>query len=292
MTNDIRLIELYCAICQYYNTTLVWMAQRQSNNFCPQFTDEECITIYLWGIIQQKFEVKAIYQYILAYYSGWFPTLPSYQAFNKRIGYLADAFEVLADKLLQNTGIDPLVCDYLIDSMPIVVAGAKRSSSARSASEICNKGYCSSKDIFYYGVKLHVLSQSQHHALPIPAVIALSPASENDLPVGKRILNNARDIDVYADKMYIDTEWRSAMELNNNVSIITPIKLKKGQPKLSFFDSLYSSAVSSMRQPIESFFNWLQVRTHIQLASRVRSANGLLAFIYARIAVACLMFNC
>ena len=37
--------------------------QRQSNNFRPQFTDEECITVYLWDISQRRFEQKAICNY-------------------------------------------------------------------------------------------------------------------------------------------------------------------------------------------------------------------------------------
>jgi hypothetical protein len=291
MTNNIQLIELYCAICHHYNTTLVWEAQRQSNNFCPEFTDEECITIYLWGIIQQKFEVKAIYKFINDFYSQWFPKLPSYQAFNKRICYLADAFKILADIFLRDIGVNPEIKTYMIDSMPIIVAGAKRSSSAKVASEICNKGYCASKGLYYYGVKLHMLSQSQTHTLPIPSVMSVTPASENDLPAGKRILEDVFDIDVYADKMYKDTKWESDMLQNNNVSIFTPVKLRKGQKNLLYFDNLLSSAVSAVRQPIESFFNWLQVKTQIHLASKIRSLNGLLAFIYARISVACFSFN-
>ena len=40
--------------------------QRLSNNFRPKFTDEECMTIYLFGIAEGKFELKAIYEFIKA----------------------------------------------------------------------------------------------------------------------------------------------------------------------------------------------------------------------------------
>jgi hypothetical protein len=116
MQKDLQFIELYCAICEYYDTALVATAQRLSNNFCPKFTDEECITIYLWGITQQKYEAKAIYEYILDYYEGWFPNLPSYQAFNKRICNLADTFEALADILLKNMNLNPEITTCLTDS--------------------------------------------------------------------------------------------------------------------------------------------------------------------------------
>ena len=80
-----KLIRLYCAVCHHYNTTLVAHAQRQSNNFRPKFTDEECITILIWGISNRKFEVKACYEFIRDYYGEWFPDLPSCQDFNNRV---------------------------------------------------------------------------------------------------------------------------------------------------------------------------------------------------------------
>ncbi len=291
MPNEIHLIKLYCAICHHYDTVLVAAAQRQSNNSCPQFTDEECITIYIWGIIQQKFEAKAIYQYIRDNYASWFPKLPSYQAFNKRICYLADAFEMLVDVLLKSMDISPEVSTYLIDSMPIIVAGAKRSSSARVASEICNKGYCGSKGMYYYGVKLHLFAQSRYQTIPLPTAITVTQASENDLPVAKRMLYDVYNVNIFADKAYKESAWEVSLKQSNNVSILTPIKLNKGQKEFSYWQKMYSSAVSAVRQPIESFFNWLQTKTHINVASKVRSSNGLLSFVFARLAAACWLIN-
>jgi hypothetical protein len=37
----------------------------------------------------------------------------------------------------------------LIDSFPVITAGAKRSSRAKAAREFANKGYCASKGIYY-----------------------------------------------------------------------------------------------------------------------------------------------
>ena len=67
-------------------------------------------------------------------------------------------------------------------------------------------------------------------------------------------------------------------------------KRKKGQKKLSFWDGVYSAAISSVKQAIESLNNWIIDKTNIQRASKVRSAAGLFAFIFARIACAFLCF--
>jgi hypothetical protein len=286
-----KLIGLYCAVCHHYDTTLVVHAQRQSNNFRPQFTDEECIATYIWGICNRKFEVKACYAFIRDYYGEWFPDLPSCQAYNKRICYLSDTFKAFADVLLKGLGLDSSHSDFVNDSMPIVVAGSKRSGRAKVAQEICSKGYCASKDMWYYGLKIHTVAQCNYKALPTPVLMTVTKASEHDLPVAKEMLHGVRNIRLFGDTAFADKEWQGFMMAENNVEILTPIKRKKGQKKLSFWDGIYSTAISSIKQVIESFNNWLIEKTNIQRASKVRSSDGLRAFIFARLACAILCFN-
>ena len=290
MNKYLKLIELYCAVCDHYDNTLVVYAQRQSNNFCPKFIDSECIATYIWGICNQKFEVKACYEFIKDYYGDWFPDLPSYQAYSNRICYLADAFQELASILLCNLGFDASHSDYTMDSIPIVVAGSKRSSRAKTASDQCNKGYCASKEMYYYGIKLFILAQCNHKSMPTPSAMTTSKASEHDLNIAKEMLENANGIRVLCDMAFIDEEWQRRLLLENNVEILTPVKRKKGQKKLPFWDKLYSSAISSIKQAIESLNNWLIEKTNIQRASKVRSSAGLSSFIFARIACAFLCF--
>ena len=290
MIKHIQLISLYCAVCDHYNTSLVVHAQRQSNNFRPQFTDEECIVTYIWGIYNRKFEVKACYEFIVDYYGGWFPNLPSYQAYNNRICYLADTFKALASVLLCVLGLDASHADFLTDSIPIVVAGSKRSGTATTANELCNKGYCASKDMWYYGVKLHTVAQSNYKKMPTPAMMSVTKASEHDLPVAKEMLSDVFNIRLFGDSAFADKEWQASMFSENNVEIFTPVKRKKGQKKLEFWDGIYSAAVSSVKQAIESFNNWIIEKTNIQRASKVRSAAGLTSFIFARIACALFWF--
>ena len=51
-------------------------------------------------------------------------------------------------------------------------------------------------------------------------------------------------------------------------------------------DQLYSTAVATIRQPIESFFNWIEEKVKIQIASKVRSYNGLMVHVFGKLAVA------
>lgn len=80
--------------------------------------------------------------------------------------------------------------------------------------------------------------------------------------------------------------------------MLTPIKAIKNQPDClkkwdKAYNDLFSTAVSKVRQPIESLFNWLIEKTDIQKASKVRSTQGLLVYVFGRIAAAYmfLIFN-
>ncbi|GHU39668.1 hypothetical protein FACS1894105_14430 [Clostridia bacterium] len=101
------------------------------------------------------------------------------------------------------------------------------------------------------------------------------------------MLINVNNIDIYADKAYCDATWKADLK-ERNVCLTTPIKMNKGETEPDAIDEMYNSVIASIRQPIESFFSWLQRVTRIQIASSVRSTNGLRSFVFARLAVAAL----
>ncbi|PEN05455.1 hypothetical protein CRI93_13150 [Longimonas halophila] len=53
-----------------------------------------------------------------------------------------------------------------------------------------------------------------------------------------------------------------------------PDQKAKGQTRLAAADRLYSELVSRIRQPIESLFGWIEEKTGIQAASKVRATRG------------------
>ena len=136
-----NLIKLYCTVCDN-SSTIESVVQRQSNNFRPQFSDEECKTVYLWGISQRRFEKKTIYEYTRNHLREWFPKLPSYQAFSDRLNKLAPAFQALAEHWMYIIGVnlhEHMEC--IVDSCPIILAKGPRSGHAKVAQELCEKSY-------------------------------------------------------------------------------------------------------------------------------------------------------
>jgi hypothetical protein len=287
---EIKLIELYCLICHFYDTQSVLNQQRMSNNSKPAFTDQELVTCYFFGMLNNHYQQQEIYDYIVNHWRSAFPDLPTYQAFNNRLNNLATHFVVITDLLLseKHRFLAPNETeDSLIDSFPVMLKRGKNAKSGRVACEIADFGYCSSKDIYYHGVKLHNLAVRRTKTLPLPFQIFLSKASKHDLVAFKDVAPRVPTRNLFADKAYKDNELKLALE-ENGVTLLTPPKKKKNDLP-QFYEPLWSKFVSRFKQPIESFFNWLNEKTDYQNASKVRSKKGLLVHCYGKLAFACLL---
>ncbi|WP_299466601.1 transposase, partial [uncultured Microscilla sp.] len=247
-----KLIWLYCFISESYNSTLHWECQRTSNNYQPKFTDVEVLTVYLYGILEEnKHEIKDIHRHTQKHLLSWFPLLPGYANFNRRLNRLTSVLPLLTSLVLDCYWSADVEWDVSLgDAMPIVLAKAPRSGQAKVAPEICNKGYCASKSMYYYGVKLHTLAFRRPGKLPVPEYMDISPAASNDLTAMKPVLMELTDRNIFLDKAYC--HQKMAEELAEvDLNIFTPVKKKKGQQRLDAVDNLFSTAVSRVRQPIE-----------------------------------------
>lgn len=117
----------------------------------------------------------------------------------------------------------------IADSMPIMMAKEKRSSQAKVAPEFADKGYCSSKGVFFYGVKLHVVGGRQRGSVPLPECIGLTPGSENDLVALRCVLPTLEGGELYGDKAYSDGPMKERLCEEQDLDVLTPVKKKKGR---------------------------------------------------------------
>ena len=286
---ELKLIKLFVYICKHYDEFLWAYGERQSNNDEPAFSDVEVIVVYLWGVMRGYRKPKSIYQYTRDHLAPWFPTLPSYKNYVVRLNRLNGVFvPLLAQIQADFSQWEGGKIIKLIDSMPIIMAKAQRSGNAKVAPELANKGYNATKKTYYYGVKLHILGIRQPGALPLPDYIGVTAASEADINVRKEMAADLYETPIYADKAYID-EFLAQMLAEQGSPLKTPVKKKKGQKTLLLFQEAFSTWVSQMRQPIESLFNWIQEKTGIQIASQVRSTQGLLVHVFGKMVAAMLM---
>ena len=92
------IVRIYLFVCRHYRGRLAATVQRQSNNDQPDFTDEEVLTIYLFGLFKKRETVSEIHKYAEDHFSDWFPALPSYQSYNRRLNRLNAVFSPLAKR--------------------------------------------------------------------------------------------------------------------------------------------------------------------------------------------------
>src|SRR5690606_34449642 len=118
-----QLISLYVYICNEYKSHLVCYCLRMSNYADLSFSDEEVLTIYLFGVLDKHRTLKEIYGYADRHLRDWFPKLPSYTGFIQRINRIQDVFVPMIESLQSHLGG---VCEgqvfQLMDSMPIILA--------------------------------------------------------------------------------------------------------------------------------------------------------------------------
>ena len=118
-----QLISLYLFICKEYAHYLNGYCLRMSNYVSLTITDEEILTIYLFGLMSRQQKLTEIHDYALRHLKDWFPTLPSYVGFVQRIDRLQDVFIPLIEHLQARLPMDLQQTIYqLTDSMPIIMA--------------------------------------------------------------------------------------------------------------------------------------------------------------------------
>jgi hypothetical protein len=291
-----QLITVYLTTCKFFSQLSPYIFLKISPNSNPSFTDEEAISIYIFGILQNLKSLKSIHRFAKNFLSNWFPKLPSYEGFLYRINNLDKVFPELSKNLLQDekftqaqNNSESLV---VVDSLPIMMARNFRAHRCNTAKDIASIGYCSSKDTYYYGVKLHLIANHKSQALASPRLMKTTEARIHDLSAIKKELSSIKEVQILGDKAYGDLKTKKKLNRIGS-DLHTPVKLSKFKKTLTDDEKVYSKSVSSIRQSIEILFNWLIEASDIQIASKVRSSKGLLVHVYGRFS-ACLfryMFN-
>jgi Transposase DDE domain len=242
--------------------------------------------------LNEKYEKRQIHRFITRYWAEWFPRLPAYQTFCGRLNLLEQTFQSIGAELsahLRDTQIPEL--DHLIDSFPVRLAKTGHADSAKAAREIADLGYYAAKNTYFHGVRLHTIAMKRFARLPNPSQIWLCEASVDDSKAAREQFLRVPNTTLIADLAYPEAKLTESVK-NQNTRLLTGFKKPKGAD-LTRFEKYHNRLVSKFRQPIESLFNWIEEKTHIQIASKVRSANALMLHCWGKLAVAffLLVFN-
>jgi len=285
-----QLVTIYLYVCKHYQNHLWAYSQRMSNYADLSFSDEEVIALYLFGVIDKNKEIKKTYDYADRHLRHWFPLLPSYTAYVQRLNKVADVFAPLLEMIQQEQASKHQNKVWLVDSFPIALAQQGHRFKARVANELADAGYCSTKKLYYYGIRVHVVGRRQAGTLPSPEYIGVTGASHHDGKIFEHIRPELTDNELYGDKAYQRPDAEEVKEVQN-LTVLTPVKKQKGQQYLEPQDQWLSTAISRVRQPIETLFGWIEEKTGIECAGKVRSYNGLMVHVFGKLAAAMFFWN-
>ncbi len=289
---EVQLIFVYLTVCDFFSQATAKEKLRKSPNATPNFTDEEVFTIYIFGIISGYRTIKHMHQFAYVHLKQWFPYLPKYKAFNHRLNFIKYAFVEFSDEFIHTfrTKIHHPENLVVLDSMPIMLAKGSRSRRAKVAKNTANFGYCSSKKVYYHGIKFHLFADYVENSLPNPHLLNITGAKEHDLTAVKNLFTEFKNCKIIADKAYVDGELKNDLAAKD-IQLHTPVKLTKTKKELTEEESLYSKIVNSFRQQIEIFFSWIIAITGIQDGSKIRSENGLVVHTFGRFAAAMILLG-
>ena len=287
-----KLIELFLFVCQIYDTRSKTCFQRLSNNRNPRFTDQELVCIWFFAHLNGNFTKLQIYRFIENYWAAWFPHLPSYQTFCYRLNLLEPTFQSIGAELFARLRTEQTPeFDHLIDSFPVMLARHGHAYTGKVARELADVGYCAAKKTYFHGLRLHCIAMKRFGCLPSPSQIWLCAASHHDLTAAKEQHLELPGTPLIADLAYTEAEFELSLNRQNS-HLLVGRKKPKGQ-ELTAFDKYFNRLISKFRQPVESLFNWINEKTDLQTASKVRSTEALMLHCWGKLAVAffLLVFN-
>lgn len=242
----------------------------------PNFSDAEVLTCYCMGLRRGLRRVIDIHRLASCELAEWFPYLPCYEQFLRRLNRLGTFCRQMCEKKFNQNEESRTA----VDSTPVIIAEQARSGRARVAPNICDKGYNASKKKYFYGFKLHIGCHTKNSAPYSISFAEISPASTHDIQILKRTLREFKSNVIHGDKAY-QSKSLSKEAATLGKTIITPIKKLRGEKVQRLDIRLVNSLVSSTRQVVESAIGWINQRTGILRASHLRSSKGIIRHVYA-----------
>lgn len=227
---------------------------RTSPNDEPLFTDSEVITIALVGELAGYKSTNAWHNQVRKNYKKLFPDLCERTRYVRRLSNLTKAMEQIRQHVLFLMNVD-LSKLRVVDSFPVTVCHLRRvSSSSQPFDYWASFGYCASKKEFFYGFKVHMVTDTNG----IPVAYSLTPAHVHDTKGLAFLLQDMNVLDrllpelvsIFGDKGYVGEGFAHNIKLFFGVDILA-ISRDYDKDFLSPI-SAYNDLVSKGRKIIET----------------------------------------
>jgi hypothetical protein len=91
---------------------------------------------------------------------------------------------------------------------------------------LADSGYCSTKKLYDYGVRVHIKGRHQPGSLPIPEYIGVTGACDHDDRIFDQIRPQLHHNELYGDKTYQRPNAREVRQAQN-LTVLTLVKKQK-----------------------------------------------------------------
>jgi hypothetical protein len=238
------------------------------------FSDSEMLTLMIGhDFVPYPSETQYI-AYMRANHLDLFPRLLDQSQYNRRARKLASPLEQLRRDMLQQLGIRQP--EYgLLDSKPVPVLGQKRNKRHSDFLGSADYGFCSARQLHYFGYKLILLATLDG----VPLIYDLVPASTDERRAADSILGELCGTTIIGDKGFIGDDWQAEVHQSTGNTIWTQKRSNQKQQNRPEFDRL----IGAVRERIEGVFHSLQNTGRNLERLLAKRVQGLVSRIVAKV---------
>ena len=217
----------------------------------PELADSELICLSLSQDLLGFSSQRQFLRFIKNNFIDLFPNLVNQSVYNRRLRKLAMLINLLRENVLKDLGVY-LSSERVLDTTPLPICNITRSFKKQSLFKgIASVGYCAAKRLKYFGFKLVLLINQKG----IPVKFGLVPANTADVKTTQSIIDNDKNITVFADKGFVSGKLAKELKEKQNVSLFTPRKKAR-----------------ESRKPLPLWFN----KYHRKSCRLIETVNGIL----------------
>jgi len=197
---------------------------------------------------------------LMAMYHRYFPNILSHSQLVRRIHSISDEIWTLIFRALQVILQQNDCQHFIVDSFPIKTYETQKSFRAKIFKGKRYHGYCASKKQYYFGIKVHMVINSQG----VPIEFSITPGSLSDIrSLQSFSLDLPQGSILMGDKAY--TNYQFEDDLNNLDGIKMLVKRRKNlkrqnnynderllKNERNYIETVFSSIVSRMPRHIRA----------------------------------------
>lgn len=247
---DTLATRLYVTIDDLLLEHPEWAPERPAIGIAPKLSDAELITLaVIQALLGFTSEARFI-RHAKTHLTPWFPYLPKRPGYNKRLRNSGQLFHHVIAAL---TNACPSATDdlWLVDSTPVECGRSRETTKRSDLAGYAEYGYCASHSRFFWGLRLHLVTNT--NGLPLAFALTGAKADERDtcLAMIHHATLNTNGVTLIADKGY----RRASFETELNTAGITLIRpnLRSEKPRgAKQFLKAYRQTIESVNQTLKA----------------------------------------